>query len=236
MRVIDLTGPLHEGTQVYAGPFARHSWYDNIPYRIVQATCSYEKEGFCFHKIEMDTVAGTNVQAPAIFYEGSTVVEDIPLSTLVGEAVRLDIPKGAAADQTGTTNQEISAAELERALSKSKYKQGDILIIHTGWGDSPEIYAKWYTRSYVMCTPCLAVDAAKLLVERKARCVGSDMAILNTWKSTWDTHKTLLKAGIPVVNALISLNEVPSERFLFACMPLRMETHTSPVRAAAILL
>jgi kynurenine formamidase len=103
------------------------------------------------------------------------------------------------------------------------------VLVHTGWS------AHWRTDQYFENHPFLTEDAAQWLQEQGARLVGIDSYnIDDTADGRRPVHTILLGAGIPIVEHLRGLEQLPVEGFRFSAVPVKVKgMGTFPVRAYA---
>lgn len=108
---------------------------------------------------------------------------------------------------------------------------GHAVLVHTGWD------RHWRSEAYFSGHPYLTPDAAEYLREAGAALVGIDSHnIDDTSGNTRPVHATLLGAGIPIVEHLTGLAELPASGFIFNAAPPRIRgLGTFPVRAHAML-
>lgn len=108
---------------------------------------------------------------------------------------------------------------------------GRAVLLHTG--DD----ARFETPAYAQDAHYLTRDGAAWLVEHGAALVGIDaINIDDTADLERPAHTLLLAAGIPVVEHLTGLEQLPPTGASFSAVPLRIEgTGTIPVRAFARL-
>ncbi len=107
---------------------------------------------------------------------------------------------------------------------------GKAVLVHTGWD------RHWRTDAYGGGGhPYLTADACELLVSGSAAIVGIDSVnIDDTSGGERVAHTALLGAGIPVVEHLRGLEELPLHGFTFSAVPPRVVGFgTFPVRAYA---
>lgn len=110
---------------------------------------------------------------------------------------------------------------------------GRAVLLRTGWD------RYWRTETYGSPEhPYLTAEGAKALVADGAALVGIDSVnIDDTSEAGGGTHparSTLLAAGIPVVENLCLLNQLPEEGFQFFAVPVKVRgMGTMPVRAFA---
>jgi len=105
------------------------------------------------------------------------------------------------------------------------------VLFRTGWD------RHWRTDQYGSGAPFLTRDAASWLAEWDAALVGIDSVnIDDTADGTRPAHTILLRAGIPIVEHLRGLDQLPPSGFRFhAAPPLVRGMGTFPVRAYAIV-
>ncbi len=108
---------------------------------------------------------------------------------------------------------------------------GAAVLLHTG-GD-----AGWRTPAYTQDAPFLTADGAQWLIDHGAVLVGIDAVNIDDIDDpTRPAHTLLLGAGIPVVEHLTGLGQLPVEGARFtAAPPLFAGLGTCPVRAFAVL-
>ncbi len=121
------------------------------------------------------------------------------------------------------------------AISPDSFADSDLaghaVLFRTGWD------RHWETPQYAEGHPFLTQAAADVLVEAEAAIVGIDS--LNVDDSTdphRPVHTVLLGAGIPIVEHLCNLGELPASGFRFHAAPVKVRgMGTFPVRAYAEL-
>lgn len=108
---------------------------------------------------------------------------------------------------------------------------GKAVLIRTDWADH------WGTGDYFRSGPFLSADSCRYLVRAQAVLVGIDCAnIDNMQDPARPAHTILLAAGIPIVEHLRGLDELPPGGFRFFAVPPAIVRGTSfPVRAFAIV-
>ncbi|MGB7623664.1 MAG: cyclase family protein, partial [Terriglobia bacterium] len=103
--------------------------------------------------------------------------------------------------------------------------------VHTGWD------AHWRTDPYSESHPFLTRDAAQFLADSGAHLVGIDsFNIDDTADPSRPVHSILLRAGIPIVEHLRGLENLPESGFKFFAVPVKVKgMGTFPIRAFAIV-
>ena len=161
---------------------------------------------------------GTHVDAPAHFVEGATTIEDVPLETLVGPAVVLDL--------TSVTSSEIGPDDLiaaglddsERVLLKTPNSTGALREAEK----SP-----WVG---------LSEAAAELLVERGVRLVGIDYLTIDApaGEVDWPVHHVLCGAGVAILE-VIDLSDIAPGRYTLAALPIKLVgSEAAPARTVLL--
>ena len=174
---------------------------------------------FQIGKIEMVANTGTYIDSPFHRYADR---EDLAALTLESIA---DLA-GIVIRKTDSTERGITKKDLEnRELS------GQAVLIQTGWDKH------WRTDDYADGGhPFVTREAATYLVEAGAALVGIDsFNIDETADGQRPAHTILLNAGIPIVEHLCRLSDLPDTGFRFFAVPPKIRGMGSfAVRAFAI--
>jgi kynurenine formamidase len=197
--------------------------------------------GFFYAMKEFATAehGGTHLDAPYHFYEDAALVGEIPLSRLIAPGAVVDVSAQAQADADYRASAEdIRNWEAEHGV----IAPGTAVLFRTGWA------ARWPDAlSYLgddepgsadnLHFPGLAEDAMRLLVERDVGLVGIDTASVDYGRSTdFIVHQVGGAAGIPNLENVGDLSEVPATGFLLIALPMKIEAGTgAPVRIVALI-
>jgi kynurenine formamidase len=171
---------------------------------------------FQIGRIAMIANTGTYVDAPFHRYADGADLAELPLESL--------------ADLDGVV---VRAGSNERALGPDLFEGvelgGRAVLVHTGW------CAHFGREQYGRGHPFLTADAAQCLVDGGARLVGIDsLNIDDDDDGGRPVHTALLAAGIPIVEHLRGLDELPDSGFRFHAVPVKVAAFGSfPVRAYA---
>jgi arylformamidase len=154
--------------------------------------------------LSMCAHSGTHVDAPDHFLGNGKTVESIPLELMVGPAAVVEI----RAEGTITVADLISAqipAGTKRILLKTP---------------NSEI---WAAGNMVFQEDFIAPDgeAAKYLVELGVEVIGVDYLSVAPFTDPEPTHKTLLEAGVLIIEGLDLSGIKPGEYTLY-CLPLKI--------------
>jgi len=214
-RLVDLSHPIVEGMTTYPG----------LPVPSIRPHLRREdSEGkyapgvtFAIDVIELCGNTGTYIDSPFHRHADGADLAGLPLERLH------DLP-GVRVDVTGSTSLGIGAREL------LPYDlRGRAVLVHTGFA------RHWGTDAYLRDNPFLAPDAVEHLVREGAALVGIDsLNIDSTADPSRPAHSELLRAGIPIVEHLTGLEQLPIDGFRFSAVPAPVVgTGTFPVRAIA---
>ncbi|HVH09553.1 MAG TPA: cyclase family protein [Gemmatimonadales bacterium] len=184
---------------------------------------------------------GTHLDAPVHFAEGQPTTDQIPLSSLVGPAVVIDVSKGADDDR----DFRLGTADLEAAeRHHGRIPEGAIVLVRTGWGN------RWPDRARYLGTtrtgsqgaaelhfPGIHPDAARWFVARHVRAVGIDTPSIDYGPSTtFDTHRILFAAAIPAFENVAHLSAVPLRGAFIVALPMKIRGGSGgPLRIVAVL-
>ncbi|HEV7475144.1 MAG TPA: cyclase family protein [Pyrinomonadaceae bacterium] len=109
---------------------------------------------------------------------------------------------------------------------------GKAVLFHTGWD------RRWRTDGYADGThPFVTEETAEYLAASGAALVGIDSYNIDDTKTgSRPAHSILLRRGIPIVEHLCGLGELPDQNFKFFAVPVKVkEFGTFPVRAFGIV-
>jgi kynurenine formamidase len=215
-RIVDLSHPIRHGMLTFPGLPGPEIG----PYLTREQSRSRYAPGteFEISQITMVGNTGTYLDSPFHRYPGGTDLAGLPLESCVelpAVVVRTE-GSGVRAVDVGA----LAALEVT----------GRAVLLHTG-GD-----AAWGSPGYAVDAPYLTEAGARWLAEHGARLVGIDSVNIDDAQpgGPRPAHSILLGAGIPVVEHLTGLGQLPPAGFLFSAAPVPVEAcATFPVRAYA---
>jgi len=214
-RLIDLSHTIVDGMQTYPG----------LPGPVVCDFLSREASRDHYHglaefaitRVELVGNTGTYIDSPFHRFASGIDIAELPLDRIAGRS-------GIVVRARGT---ETRALGPEAFLGLPLV--GRAVLVETGWCD------RWGTPAYFEGNPFLTRAAAELLREEGVALVGIDsLNIDDTDDLARPVHTTLLGSGIPVVEHLRGLNDLPDQGFRFFAVPAPIRgCGTFPVRAFA---
>jgi arylformamidase len=169
-------------------------------------------------EVSMSIHTGTHLDAPNHFVEKGIPAWEIPLETLVGRALVVDLP--------GTNH--IDASVLESLDFPKNVRR---ILLRTSnstlWSSRRSVFNPEYV--------ALTADAASWIVERGIALVGVDYLSVQPFADkSQQTHTTLLSAGVIILEGL-DLSEVRAGEYTLYCLPLRIACRDgAPARAILI--
>jgi len=216
-QLIDVSHTVEDGMITYKG----------LPAPIISDHLSREQsrrhygEGTEFHvgKIEMVANTGTYLDTPFHRYAHGRDLSGLALSSL--------------ADLDGIVIR--TSGNSERAINRAAFRDLDVsgkaVLVHTGWD------VHWRTDQYFEGHPFLTRDAAQYLADSGAALVGIDSLNIDDTRDGYrPVHTILLGVGIPIVEHLRGLDQLPDKGFRFFAVPAKVKGLGSfPVRAFAIV-
>lgn len=149
-RFIDITNPIVSGMEVRPGD----------PATKVEIGDFTLADGRTLRAYHGPLHAGTHTHAPSYIVKGGKTIDQIPPDTFMGDTIVVDLKDKAPS--TGITSE-----DFEKATG-GKIKEGDIVLIRTGWGE------KLGTREFLEEAPYLTMDGAEWLVSKKVKLVALD--------------------------------------------------------------
>ena len=216
-RLVDLSHPIHAGMITYPG----------LPgpeigeYLTREASRAHYAPGteFSIGQISMIGSTGTYIDSPFHRFPDGLDLAELPLASttdLDGLVVRV----------AGSASRAIDRPALE-----GRDVRGRAVLIHTGWD------RHWRTPAYGEDNPFLTRTAAEWLVAEGAVLVGIDSVNIDDKSDpTRPAHTTLLGGGVPIVEQLRGLEELPDSGFRFHAAPAPVAGFSSwPVRAYAVI-
>jgi arylformamidase len=170
---------------------------------------------FQIGKIEMVANTGTYVDSPFHRYADGADLSGLALDSL--------------ADLDAVVVHATGSQAVDRPAFAGKAVRGRAVLIHTGWD------RHWGTDRYLSGNPFLTADAAAYLRDEGAALVGIDsLNIDDLGDLARPVHSTLLAAGLPIVEHLRGLEQLPATGARFFAVPPKVAGFgTFPVRAFA---
>lgn len=214
MRFVDLSHVIEHEMVTYPGlpgpEIGEHLGFEASRSRYAAGT------EFSIGRISMVANTGTYLDTPAHRYREGSDLSSLPLESCA------NLP-AVVVDGEGS---------IGAAMFSGVPVAGAAVLLRTGWD------AHWGTDRYGDSShPHLTEDGARALVDGRAALVGIDSVnIDDTSTGERPAHSLLLAAGIPVVEHLTGLAQLPTTGARFAAVPPMVRgLATFPVRAFAVV-
>jgi arylformamidase len=215
-RLVELSHPIHAGMVTYPGlpgPEITEHLAREASERSYGAGVTFQ-----IGRISMVANTGTYLDSPFHRFAEGADLSALPLQRLAHlEAVVVRTAGRARAVEPG----HLAGLEVkDRAV-----------LIHTGWD------VHFGSERYALDSPFLGAAATRWLVEQGAALVGIDAINIDDLADrSRPAHTGLLAAGIPIVEHLCGLGQLPDRGFRFHAAPPRVRAFgTFPVRAYAVI-
>jgi kynurenine formamidase len=216
-RLVDLSHPIVEHMTTYPG-LPGPELTDHLTRAAAE---EHYGPGVTFHigRISMVANTGTYVDSPWHRYPDGADLADLRLEQVADLA-------GVVLGAAGTGRRAVDVDDVH-GLDVG----GRALLVHTGWD------RHWGTAAYGIDAPFLTRRAAEWLVGQQVALVGIDSVNIDDVDDrSRPAHSLLLGAGIPVVEHLCGLGQLPGEGFRFHAVPPPVERFgTFAVRAYAVV-
>ena len=217
LRAIDLSHEIVDGMLTHPG----------IPAPVISTFLTHEASvaryapGTTFEIGRIDLVAntGTYLDTPAHRFPGRTDLSGLDLERVV------DVD-GVLVDCRNRSENAIGPEAFDGLRLA-----GRAVLVATGWD------AHWGSPEYLSDNPFLTEAAARHLVDAGAALVGIDSLNVDSLADPRrPAHTAILDAGLPLVEHLTGLDQLPAEGWRFFAVPPRIRgMGTFPVRAFALI-
>ncbi len=215
MRVIDITGIIHDGMWTYGPPYPAVK-VEEIP---IPEWISYPTYSWRF---ELGGQTGTYLETGLHMKRGRPAVADIPVESLINrDAVVLKVPGKECSEDA------ITVADLERC--KAEIRAGDAIFVSVGRD------RKWREADYVTESPYFERAAMDWLIDRKPFLIGGDWPRFDSWKKPQKFFHRLFDEGILLLGPVVNLTQVTRPRVKLWVLPMKVEA-SAAVPARAILI
>lgn len=183
-----------------------------------------EGAGQIVRGVHMRLHAGSHIDAPEHNVKGGRQVQDLPLTTFVGDAVIADL-------RHLVPGKAITAEELERAVG-SVIRRGDRLLLRT------DINKTYMINDWLKRAPYLRSDATQWCIDNGVVLVGYDFyhgVDEPGAPRVFNASRTFSEAGIVTLPYLNNLDRITEQRVTLVALPLKLVgAEASPVRAVVL--
>ncbi|MCI0479966.1 MAG: cyclase family protein [Candidatus Dadabacteria bacterium] len=197
---------------------------------------------YAANKYTAEEHGGTHIDAPRHFAEGRQTLDEIPVESLTGNAVVIDVSKKAMADPDYQIGIE-DFTEWERV--NGRIPDDSIVLLNTGyakyWPDKVKYMGtdkKGQEAVKELHFPGLDPAAAKWLTEnRDISAIGLDTPSIDYGQSQlFESHRVLFRENIPAFENVANLDRLPPKGAFVIALPMKIKGGSGgPLRIVALV-
>jgi arylformamidase len=182
----------------------------------------------------MSLHTGTHVESALHNIEDGEAIDEVGLDRVIGSAVVLDLTPTEAMQILDVADLQEANGKLE--ASGESIRPGDILLLRTDWAQRHIGTPRYFKES-----PGLTEEAARWIAGRGPKSVGCDFfeepaARQPGWTADqFVVHLAILGAGIPLIEGLVNLRDLPARVRFFAPFYKFKGVESAPARAFALI-
>ena len=232
-KLVDLTYTFDDKT-IY--------WPTEDGFHLEQGPHGLTPQGYFYsaNRIAAAEHGGTHMDAPIHFAEGKLTADQVPLTSLVGAAVVIDVSAAAARDR----DYRLQVEDLERWEAKyGRIPDGAIVLMRSGWGRFwPDKLAYLGTDQKGdvanLHFPGFSKEAAEWLVtQRSIDAIAVDTASIDHGPSKeFPVHQTINGANKPGFENVANLDRLPEYGATIIALPMKIGGGSGgPARIIAVL-
>ncbi|MGV3585875.1 MAG: cyclase family protein [Adhaeribacter sp.] len=220
------------------------TWPTSEPFKLDTVAAGRTDKGYYYTAFDFcaSEHGGTHIDAPIHFAENRKTVDQIPLTQLIGPAVKIDVSRQAATNR----DYQITVEDfLAWETAHGQIPDSSVILLYTGFGKywpDPAKYLGTATRGEAgvaaLHFPGLAPAAATWLIKnRKVKAVGIDTASIDFGQSqTYGSHVALMEQNIPAFENVANINQVPITGAQVVALPLKIKGGSGgPLRIIAFV-
>ena len=233
-RLVDLTHSLNAQTLYW--PTSPSTFkLDKLSYGRTEGGWFYSANAF-----SAPEHGGTHLDAPIHFAEGRQTSDKIPLESLIGPAVVIDISAKAAANSDyRLTREDVFAFERRHG----RIRPGTIVLLRTDWSKRWPDRKRYFgddtpNETSRLHFPSFGEGAARLMVgDRKAKALGADVASIDYGQSKdFIVHRIAAERNVPGLENLTNLDQLPPTGASVIALPIKIEGGSGgPARVIALV-
>ncbi|RMH06558.1 MAG: cyclase family protein [Nitrospirae bacterium] len=231
--IVDLTYPFDEHT-IY--------WPTNQHFHRRETSRGFTAQGYWYASgaFSASEHGGTHLDAPIHFAASGMSVDEIPVQTLIGPAVVIDV----SAQCETNPDYELSIADVTAwEAQHGRIESGTLVLLRTGWSaywPDPVRYLGSQTPEdpATLHFPGFSAEAAQFLVtHRHIRGVGIDTASIDPGRSSdFPVHRIISQANLHALENVAGLDQLPPRGATIFALPMKIRGGSGgPVRIVALL-
>lgn len=224
-KIIDITGIIDEGMWNYEPPFPKINIIPlpKIPWLGGKTVGCEIFEG-------MHSQCGTYLETPAHRYgnDNSYLLVDVPVEKIVDvPCVVLNLGVWDMDPENGRRG--ITVKDLEGCFNTKNIREGDAIIVGTGWG------RYWFHPDNLTYAPYFTKAAMNWLIAKKPSILGSDSPRWENLEMPQGFFDDFYAANILMAAPLVDLEKCTAARCHLTILPLNISrTSVAPARAIIV--
>lgn len=223
-KITDITGIIDEGMWNYEEPFPKIKIKPLPPVPWVKGKVYCE----IFEGLHSQT--GTYLETPAHHFgnDNCYLLIDVPAEKLVDvPCVVLNI--GMWDKDMSKGRRGITVADLEACPNAKDIREGDAILVGTGWG------RYWMDKDYLNGSPYFTKEAMEWLIAKKPFILGGDSARWENLEKPEGFFPAFYNANILMAGPFVDLEKIGTKRCKLTILPLKVpKTSCAPARAIII--
>ncbi len=230
-KIVDLTYPFDNQT-IY--------WPTEKGFKLHKVSYGETAKGYFYaaYKFCAPEHGGTHVDAPRHFVKYGWTVDNIPIESLRGHAVVINVASQVQAD----SNYAIRVADIKQFEKQYGLIQSqDMVLFYTGWGKywgnkKRYLGSDKFGDTQDLHFPGISKDAAQYLVDKQVKAIGLDTPSLDPGVSAdfW-AHRVILGANIYGIENIANLQALPPKGAELIVAPMKIHGGSgAPARLFAI--
>lgn len=222
MKMIEISGLIENGMWNYGDELKEEIFSGP---KIIEVA-NVKRDGFSAHRIEMSILTGTYLETGAHILPNVRTVDKVGIEELFCDCAVIKLKEKGPREH-------IRVGELEN--SKVEIKEGDCLVIFTGW------YRMWNKKGFVINSPHFEYSAMDWIINKKIRILAADLPCYDDIQDPSDSKnlpnlKKLYLSGAMCLAPVVNGDKIESGRYKIIIMPLKLKgASASPSRAIIII-
>ncbi|WIA44368.1 hypothetical protein OEZ86_007145 [Tetradesmus obliquus] len=205
---IDVTVPVRAGMPIWESPRGLPKHWRTLHLQLADGDEVNQSW------LNLDAHTGTHIDAPAHFLKGGSAIEDLDLDVLIGEVLVVEVPGGS--NITAEVLQQLALpADVQRVMFKTDNTEKGLM------------FQRAFASNY---TALDSTAAAHITGSSSIKLVGIDYLSIGMLEDIGETHRTLFKGGVVVIEGL-DLSQVQRGWYHQMCLPAKLAgSDGAPVR------
>ena len=215
MRIIDVSGTIHDGMWTYGPPYPEVRISEiPVPRWIAYPTYSW--------KFELGGQTSTYLETGLHMERGRPAAIDIPVETLYERDAAVLKIEGKEHKDDAITVEDLEACNAD-------IREGDAILVAIGRD------RKWRDPDYVTDSPYFTRQAMDWIIDQKPFLVGADWARFDSWDNPQMFFKRFFDEGILLLAPLVNLTKITQPRVKLTVLPMKVEASAAAPARAIVL-